>query len=78
MFFGHRAGAGAGHHLPERRHGLEHVPEKLTGFFDQNMLQLLESERFLYDQMILSDREALQVRQPTKPLVTRLTVAGQF
>ncbi len=59
MFFGHRPGAGAEDHLPERRHGLEHVPKKLTDFFHQNMLPLLESERFLYDQMILSDREAL-------------------
>jgi DNA replication protein DnaC len=32
----------------------------LTDFFDQNMLQLFESERFLFDQMIPSDREALQ------------------
>jgi hypothetical protein len=31
----------------------------LLDFFDQNMLQLLESERFLPDQMIPSDREAL-------------------
>jgi hypothetical protein len=38
---------------------LEHVPKKLTDFFDQNMLQLVELERFLFDQMIPSDREAL-------------------
>jgi hypothetical protein len=38
--------------------GLEHVPKKLTDFFDLNMLQVFESERFLFDQMILSDREA--------------------
>jgi hypothetical protein len=31
----------------------------LTDFFDQNMLQLVELERFLFDQMIPSDREAL-------------------
>ncbi len=37
---------------------LEHVPKKLTDFFDQNMLQLVELERFLFDQMIPSDREA--------------------
>jgi hypothetical protein len=37
----------------------EHVPKKLAGFFDQNILQLFESERFLFDQMIPSDREAL-------------------
>jgi hypothetical protein len=37
----------------------EHVPKKLTDFFDQNMLQLVELERFLFDQMIPSDREAL-------------------
>ena len=33
--------------------------KKLIDFFDQNMLQLFESERFLFDQMIPSDREAL-------------------
>jgi len=38
---------------------LEHVAKKLTGFFDQNMLQLFDSERLLPDQMIPSDREAL-------------------
>jgi hypothetical protein len=38
---------------------LEHVPKKLIDFFDKNMLQLFESERFLFDQMIPSDREAL-------------------
>jgi hypothetical protein len=41
--------------------GLEHVPKKLTDFFDLNMLQVFESERFLFDQMILSAREALEV-----------------
>jgi hypothetical protein len=35
---------------------------KLTDFFDQNMLQLLEFKQFLFDQMSLSDGEALQVR----------------
>jgi len=38
---------------------LERVPKKLTDFFDQNMLHLFESVRFLFDQMIPSDREAL-------------------
>jgi len=38
---------------------LEYVPKKLIDFFDQNMLQLFEFERFLPDQMIPSDREAL-------------------
>jgi hypothetical protein len=38
---------------------LEHVPKKLLDFFDQTMLQLFESERFLFDQMISSDQEAL-------------------
>jgi len=37
---------------------LKHVPEKLIDFFDQNMLQLFEFERFFPDQMIPSDREA--------------------
>ena len=40
-------------------HELEHVPKKLRDFFDPNMLQISESERFLFDQMIPSDREAL-------------------
>jgi len=31
---------------------LEHVPKELLDFFDQNMLQLFESERFLIDRMI--------------------------
>ena len=34
--------------------------KKLLGFFDQNMLPLFEFERFLFDQMIPSDREALK------------------
>jgi len=38
---------------------LEQVPKKVIDFFDQDMLQLFESERFLFDQMIPSDREAL-------------------
>jgi len=38
---------------------LEHVPKKLLDFFDQNMLEFFESERFLFDQMSPSDREAL-------------------
>ncbi len=38
---------------------LEHVPKKLLDFFDWNTLQLVEFERFLPDQMIPSDREAL-------------------
>ena len=33
---------------------LEHVPKKVIDFFDQNMLHLFESERFLFDQMIPS------------------------
>ncbi len=36
---------------------LEHVPKKLTDFFDQNMLQLFEFERFLFDRISLSDRK---------------------
>jgi hypothetical protein len=41
------------------RHPLDHVPKKLIDFFDQNMLQLFDFERFLFDPMIPSDREAL-------------------
>ena len=36
-----------------------HVPKKLRGFFAVDMLRLFEFERFLFDQMIPSDREAL-------------------
>jgi hypothetical protein len=39
--------------------GIAHVPKKLLDFFDQNMLEFFESERFLFDQMSPSDREAL-------------------
>jgi hypothetical protein len=39
--------------------GLEHVPKKLIDFFDEDMLQLFEFERFLFDPMIPRDREAL-------------------
>jgi hypothetical protein len=38
---------------------LEHVPKKLLDFFDQDMLQLIDFERFLFDHMIPCDREAL-------------------
>ena len=32
--------------------GLAHVPKKLIDFFDQDMLQLFEFERFLFDHII--------------------------
>jgi hypothetical protein len=38
---------------------LEHVPKKLLDFFDQDILQLIDVERFLFDHMIPCDREAL-------------------
>ena len=38
---------------------LEHDPKKLLDFFDKDMLQLFESERFLFDHVIPRDREAL-------------------
>jgi len=41
------------------RHGHRACSEKIDRLFDQNMLQLLESERFLYNQVNLSDREVL-------------------
>ena len=37
--------------INECRFMLEHVPKKLIDFFDQNMLQLFESEQVLFDQM---------------------------
>jgi len=37
---------------------LELVSKKLLDFLDQNMLQFFGSERFLFDQMIPSEREA--------------------
>jgi len=42
-----------------RKPALEHVPKKLTGFFDGNMLQLFESRRFPIDPMSPSDWETL-------------------
>ncbi len=36
----------------------EQVPKKLTDFFDQNLLQLIDLARFLIDQTIPSDRKA--------------------
>jgi hypothetical protein len=38
---------------------LEHVPKKLLDVFDQDMLQLFDSEWFLVDHVIPRDREAL-------------------
>ncbi|MGH6863708.1 MAG: hypothetical protein ACRECN_05470, partial [Methylocella sp.] len=38
---------------------LEHVPKKLLDFFEFDMLQLFEFERFLIDQMNPFDRDAL-------------------
>ncbi len=38
---------------------LEHVPKKLLDFFEFDMLQLLEYERFLFDHVILCVGQAL-------------------
>jgi hypothetical protein len=38
---------------------LEQVPRKLTDFFDENLLQRFDFERFPIDHMIPCDREAL-------------------
>jgi hypothetical protein len=39
----------------------EDVPKKLIDFFDHNILQLFDFERFLSDQVIPPDRKALWV-----------------
>ena len=38
---------------------LEHVPKKLTDFFDQNMLQVVVLERILIDRVLPPDRNTL-------------------
>ncbi len=37
---------------------LEDVPKKLLDFFDSDMLQIFEFERFLFDHVIRGDRQA--------------------
>jgi hypothetical protein len=44
---------------PDLAHVLEHVPKQLLDFFDRDVLQLLEFERFLFDPVISRDQEAL-------------------
>jgi hypothetical protein len=46
------------HRLGQLPH-LEHVPEKLTDFSDQNMLQAIDLERILVDRVTLPDRNTL-------------------
>ncbi len=41
------------------REALEQAPKKLRDFFDENLLQLFDFERFLIDHMIPCDRETL-------------------
>jgi len=38
---------------------LVQVSKKVTGFFDKDLLQLIDTERFLFDHMVPCDREAL-------------------
>ncbi len=38
--------------FPHDNPALEHVPKKLLDFFDKDMLQLFEFERFLFDHVI--------------------------
>jgi hypothetical protein len=38
---------------------LEHVPKKLTDFFDQNMLEIVVLERILIDRVLPPDRNTL-------------------
>jgi hypothetical protein len=44
---------------PQKQRAREQVPKKLTDFFDENLLQHFDFERFLIDHMIPCDREAL-------------------
>ena len=39
--------------------GFERVPKKVIDFFDSDMLQLFEFERFLFDQMVPFGRDPL-------------------
>jgi hypothetical protein len=45
--------------LGEARRSSEQVPKKLTDFFEKDLLQLVDIERFLFDRTIPCDREAL-------------------
>jgi hypothetical protein len=40
-------------------HVLEHVPKKMLDVFNENMLQLFEFERFLFDRVMPHNRETL-------------------
>src|ERR1700736_4565154 len=62
-----------------RRARLEHGPKSLLDFFDQDMLQLTDVERFLFDHMIPCDREALEraVRCIWKPACRGFSSARQ-
>ncbi len=45
--------------LGEARRSSEQVPKKLTDYFDKDLLQLIDIERFFFDRMIPCDQEAL-------------------
>jgi hypothetical protein len=48
----------------------EHVPNKLLDFLDQDMLQLIDIERFLFDHIshVIGKRSATHLRGPASSL----------
>ena len=55
-----KALTGNSHPINPGTRQLEHVPKKLTDFFDQNMLQVVALERILIDRVLPPDRNTLE------------------